>query len=303
MVLAGSGLTAPIAMFAAWLAGGRSAVYAHGLDLVVRHPLYRALWLPFLRRCELCIVNSRNTAMLAEQVGVSPERIVVIHPGVELPGPNGDGIGMGFRQRHGLIGKKLLLSVGRLTARKGLREFVRHALPQIMTVNPDAVLVVIGDGAPDALKRAGVGNVQDIRECAHALGLDHAVQMLGACSESELAAAYAAADVCVFPLLDLPGDVEGFGMVAIEAAAHGLPTVAFEVGGVADAIADGRSGWLVPPGDYAGMGKRIQQVLETGRTPEVCAEARRFSEAFEWGLFGAKMREALSCLVNQRASA
>lgn len=293
LVLAGSGLTAPIAVFAAWLAGGRSVVYAHGLDLVTRHPLYRALWLPFLRRCDLCIVNSFNTGRLAEQVGVRRERITIIHPGVELPDPDDGGNGADFRRRYELNGRKLLLSVGRLTARKGLLEFVRNALPKIVAACPDAMLVVIGDEAPDALHRAGAGGASGIHECAHALGLDRHVLMLGARSDEELAAAYAAADVCVFPLRDLPGDVEGFGMVAVESAAHGLPAVAFNVGGVADAIADGRSGWLVPAGDYDGLTERILQVLETGRTSEVCAEARRFAETFEWQRFGIRLCETL----------
>jgi phosphatidylinositol alpha-1,6-mannosyltransferase len=86
-------------------------------------------------------------------------------------------------------------------------------------------------------------------------------------------------------------------MVAIEAAAHGLPTVAFDIGGVADAIADGRSGWLVPAGDYAGYIQRVIQVLDTGRSAAVEAACRSFAEAFAWSSFGSKMTAALRHLI------
>lgn len=303
VVIAGSGLTAPIAVLSAWLAGGRSAVYAHGLDLAVRHWLYRALWLPFLRRCDVCVVNSHHTAGLAERAGVSAGKITVIHPGVTLPSVGSVDSGDGFRREHDLDGSKLLLSVGRLTPRKGLLGFVRDALPHIVKNHPNAVLVIIGDEAPDALNGAGTGGAARIRALAHGLGLDRHVRMLGTCSDMMLSSAYAAADLCVFPLCEIPGDVEGFGMIAIEAAAYGLPTVAFDVGGVADAVADGRSGWLVPAGDYSAMVERIDQVLMVGRTPDVRRQAQDFAEAFDWGHFGSHLRKRVQELIAQGTEA
>ncbi|MEO8742167.1 MAG: glycosyltransferase family 4 protein, partial [Lysobacteraceae bacterium] len=75
-VLAGSGLTAPIAWTAARMIGARAVVYVHGLDLVAAHPVYRLLWRPFLRRMDLCVANSRHTAGLAESIGIPRDRIV-----------------------------------------------------------------------------------------------------------------------------------------------------------------------------------------------------------------------------------
>lgn len=297
VVLAGSGLTAPIAVLAARLSRGHCAVYAHGLDIIVRHWTYQVLWLPFMRRCDLCIVNSHNTARLATQSGIRPERIRIIHPGVALPDESRLVGGGDFRRRHQLAGRKMLLSVGRLTRRKGVLEFVRNALPQIVALQPDVVYVVIGDEAPDALNGAGAGTIAEIRECSRELALDRNVLMLGACSEMDLDAAYSAADLCIFPIRDIPGDVEGFGMVAIEAAAFGLPTVAFDVGGVSDAIAEGCSGWLVPSGDYAAMAKRIVAVLTTGPSVEMRSEAIRFAKGFAWTHFGSNLRDCLLSLI------
>ncbi|WP_426700429.1 glycosyltransferase family 4 protein [Rhodanobacter sp. Col0626] len=302
VVLAGSGLTAPIAVLAAWLAGGRSALYAHGLDLAVRHRLYRALWLPFLRRCDLCIVNSHHTKGLAVAAGIKPERITIIHPGVSLPEVGRSSSAEEFRERYDLSDREILLSVGRLTPRKGLREFVREALPEIVRRHPNAVLLVIGDEAPDALNGAGTGAAIKVQTLARDLGLEQHLLMVGACSDATLTAAYAAADVCVFPLRQIPGDVEGFGMVAIEAAAHGLATVAFDVGGVADAVADGRSGWLVPAGDYTTMVERIGRVLLTRRSVQTRMQARAFAEAFDWTHFGSTLRRNIRQLIAGEAT-
>src|SRR5699024_9559307 len=146
VVLAGSGLTAPAALMAARLSGARAAVYAHGLDLTVSHPVYKSIWRPSLRYMDRIIANSRPTAGLAHQIGVKPERVGIAHPGVDLPTnlPDESEIAK-FRAQHELGGRPLLLSVGRLSARKGLREFVSRSLPQIVAASPEALLLIVGD--------------------------------------------------------------------------------------------------------------------------------------------------------------
>lgn len=297
IVVAGSGLTAPISLLAGRLARARCVVYLHGLDIVVRNRLYQWLWLPSLRHFDLYLVNSRHTAKLAVAAGLPKNRVFVVNPGVTLPEPQPHRAVVAFRQRHRLDGKRLLLSVGRLTRRKGLLEFVRHALPQVVAQHPDTVLVIIGDEAPDALAGKGQGSAKKLGDVASELHLGANVLLLGACSDEELNAAYASSDLCVFPVLDLPGDVEGFGMVAIEAAAHGLPTVAFDVGGIADAVAQNRSGWLINPGDYAGMASRIITQLSTASESPLKVSARDFAESFVWSRFGAKIRKHMAELT------
>jgi phosphatidylinositol alpha-1,6-mannosyltransferase len=295
-IIAGSGLTAPMAFVAARLCGASSAVYVHGLDLVASHPVYRWIWHPFLRRIDLCIANSNNTAGLAASIGVPEERISVLHPGVELPDSDDASSAAEFRRLHGLDSHRVLLSVGRMTPRKGLLEFIDKAFPAVTTAFPDATLVIIGDEAPDALAGSAAGVGKRIMELARRNGLENNIRLLGACEESVLSAAYRAADVLVFPLRHVPGDVEGFGMVAIEAASYGLPTVAFSVGGIADAVADGRSGWLVPPDDYSGLAERLNQVLAEGRSEAVRRRCRAFSERFEWSRFGENLRGLITQL-------
>jgi len=291
-VLAGSGLTAPMALAAAKTAHAKAAAYVHGLDLAVRHPLYRALWLPTIRRLDRVIANSRATADLAQEVGVAAERIAIVHPGVELPTATPEERGrlrMAFREQHRLGERPVLLTVGRLTTRKGVAPFVAEVLPQIVRERPDVCLLVVGD-VPQGALAATAEPPETILQAAEGAHVAHNVRFCGFLPETLLAAAFFAADVHVFPVRDLPGDPEGFGMVAVEAAAHGLPTVAYATGGVVDAVAEGLSGRLVAPSDAAGFAQAVLDLLEH---PLPLDGIQKFAKRFAWPKFGWAVAEAL----------
>lgn len=291
-VIAGSGLTAPIAWLAARCAGAKVAVYLHGLDIVAPSRVYQWLWLPFIRRCDLALVNSANTAKLARSRGVRPSITCVLHPGTDLPVLNGEAA-RDFRARQNFGQRQLLLSVGRQTQRKGLVEFVTKTLPAIALRYPDVLLVVIGDEASDALHARAGSERERILAAARAAGVEQSLRFLGRCDGPTLSAAYQAADVHIFPVLDLPGDVEGFGMVALESAAHGLATVAFAVGGVPDAVLDGQTGTLVEPGDYVVLGEAVIRQLAQAREGATIATCREFAAGKVWPVFGERLRNLL----------
>jgi phosphatidylinositol alpha-1,6-mannosyltransferase len=185
----------------------------------------------------------------------------------------------------------MLLSVGRLSARKGLREFVAQALPRVVEARPDAMLLIVGDVPSQAL-HAEAQTPASIQVVADAAGVGQHVLFLGKVSDDELAAIYKAAGVHVFPVRDTPGDPEGFGMVAVEAAAHGLPTVAFATGGVVDAVADGQSGYLVPSGDYTAFADAVLKVFASyGAMHPDCIS---FARGFAWPVFGERLVGQLS---------
>ena len=293
VVLAGSGLTAPAAWMAARASGAHAHVYLHGLDAAVQHPAYRAVWHPAIRRMDGVIANSQPTAELARNLGVAAEKIRIVHPGVTLPtAPQSPAALQDFRQRHQLGNKRLLLSVGRLTTRKGLREFVQQALPAIVQAAPDTLLVVVGDAPADSL-HASVQTRASIQAMADAAGIGQNLRFLGVITDpQELACAYESATLHIFPVRKLPGDPEGFGMVAIEAAAHGLPTVAFATGGIVDAVAEGESGHLVASGDYLSLAQAALQILADGPGAWQ-TRASAFAAQFAWRVMGEKLRDIL----------
>lgn len=292
VVIAGSGLTAPLARSAARRCNAYTAVYVHGLDVAARNAIYRSLWLPAIRHMQRVIANSQATADLCRTAGVSPARIGIVHPGVTLPDPKmNPRRGHDFRLRHALGDQPILLSVGRLTERKGLREFVAHCLPQIVARAPDTVLLIVGDAPRQAL-HAKAQTPESIRAAAAAAGVAGHIHFLGVITDyDELGALYAAADVHVFPVREIGGDPEGFGMVAVEAAAHGLPTVAFATGGVVDAVTDGKSGRLVAPGDYAAFSDAVLQIL--AKREHLYASCLTFAQGFAWPIFGQRFAAQL----------
>lgn len=295
IVLAGSGLTAPAAWMAARASSAKACTYLHGLDAAVQHPIYRTLWHPVIRRMDTVIANSRPTANLAETLGVKPKQLQIVHPGVTIPSaPQPEEALYAFRQHHDLGNARILLSIGRLTTRKGLREFVTHALPSIVRSAPDTLLVVIGDAPADAL-HASMQSRESIQASAEEAGVGQHLRFLRVITDPlALACAYECATLHVFPVRSLPGDPEGFGMVAIEAAAHGIPTVAFATGGIVDAVSPSESGCLVPPGDYLALSQAVLKVL--GEAPGAWKQkARAFAERFAWSTFGDTLHATLQC--------
>jgi phosphatidylinositol alpha-1,6-mannosyltransferase len=287
VILAGSGLTAPIALLASLMSGARAVSYVHGLDLTAKHWVYRALWLPAIRRMHRIIANSQATASLATSASIVASKISIVPPGVELPGAgvNAEAVHQ-FRQKHHLENKAVLLSVGRLNKRKGLAEFVKNALPYIVSQRPDALLLVIGDTPHNALHAQGL-TPEAIQAIADAAGVGGHVRFLGSVSDHELEIAFSVADVHVFPVRHISSDPEGFGMVALEAAAHGVPTVAFAMGGVPDAVSDGKSGYLVESENYPEMVRKVIDALgEKQRMGDSC---RAFASQFAWPVFGKKI--------------
>ncbi|MBU0499968.1 MAG: glycosyltransferase family 4 protein [Gammaproteobacteria bacterium] len=294
-IFAGSGLTAPFALLCARLIGAKAVVYLHGLDVEASNSVYQILWAGTFRYFDKVLVNSAFTRSLAEGVGVRPDRITMLHPGVALPDfSQADTIRAAFRQRHSLGDGPLMVFVGRITERKGLASFVEHVMPHIIRCVPNAKLCVIGDEPRLAVHRS-TGQMRRIESALKDSGLAQHIHFLGerGFDDPELSEAYFAADVHIFPVQRRDHDNEGFGMVAIEAAAHGLPTVAYAVGGVTDAIAEGVSGHLVPPGDLDGFAAKVVSLLLSPPSSEYRNGCRTFASGFAWPGFADRLQEVL----------
>lgn len=288
-VLGGSGLVAPVTFFLSRVAKARSVIFVHGLDLVVDNWVYQRFFVPFLRRHDRVVANSRNTRGIAIDKGCHPDRVQVVHPGSAIPPESVLKDSASFRTSLGFEDSKLILSVGRMIRRKGLAEFLEKSWPRIIALQPDAILLVVGDSPDDALLQDPEGAKRLVEAIEHS-GKD-TVRFLGAVEDDVLWTCYAAADALVFPLIRVRGDVEGFGMVAIEAAASGTPTVAFPVGGVVDAVEDGISGSLVPEGDYEAFADAVVSICTGG--PPSRADCRTHALKFSWGMHGQKLLAAI----------
>jgi phosphatidylinositol alpha-1,6-mannosyltransferase len=176
-----------------------------------------------------------------------------------------------------------------MVPRKGLAEFLENAWPRIVDELPNAILLVVGDTPDNALMKDSKG-AKRLMDAIDRCGKE-TVRFLGAVDDETLWKCYAAADSLVFPLIQVRGDVEGFGMVAIEAAACGTPTVAFPVGGVVDAVSEGKNGLLVPEGDYQALADAIVSICQG--SPPTASDCRNHALRFSWEAHARRLLAAL----------
>lgn len=224
------------------------AVMVHGLDLTLPVRPYRAAVGFVLRRADRILANSHATARQAERLGVPADRVRVVTPGLPVPD-----VGAGDRAaartdllcRLGLPDSAFMVAtVGRLVRRKGVAWFVQRVLPRL----PDETVYVIVGAGPD-LRR--------VRLLAGRGGAAGRTRLLGLVDDGLRDTVMTGADVFVMPNMSVPGDMEGFGMVAVEAALRGTPVVAAGLEGVLDAVVDGETGVLCPPGDADAFTARL----------------------------------------------
>jgi phosphatidylinositol alpha-1,6-mannosyltransferase len=124
---------------------------------------------------------------------------------------------------------------------------------------------------------------QKIEEVILTRGLSQRVKILGGVEEQELRAAYALADVFVMPNIPVPGDPEGFGIVALEARASGVPVVASDLEGIREAVGGPEDGTLVKPGDWSAFVAAINWWLDREETAMDRERRReRVRAEFDW---------------------
>lgn len=299
-ILCGSVLTAPAAWLLSIFFRVPWGVPLYGSDLMAGGGLYRGLLRFLLRRAHGLYPISRFTQALAEQIGVDTRRATIIHPGVD-PRPferePEDGAEELLAQCRG---RRILITVGRLVRRKGVLEFVRDVMPGLVARYPDVLYLVIGDDGSQSLIHSKEGMRKQIEAVIREKGLEAHVLLLGRLADRELVRLYFHSHVFVLPGLDLPGDVEGFGIVFSEAALAGVPSVAAQTGGVADAIVDGETGILVPPGDPAALANAVSTLLddEEHRHQLGQAAAERARTKLAWDVIVGQYEQVLKTAIS-----
>ncbi len=283
ILFAGSGLTAPIATFWAKFFRKKSIVYIHGLDIGTNNKLYNLLWIPFIRSSDQIIANSSPTYDICLKKRVNEKNLSIIHPGVSFPPqPRNEQLIQQLKNQYDLQDKKILISVGRLTERKGLNEFIDLSFSKIVKAIPNTVLVVIGDTPNQSLNK-NLQSKELILSTVKKHNVNNNIIFTGNISDDDvLSSFYYLADLHIFPVKHIPEDPEGFGMVAIEAAVHGTSTVAFATGGIVDAVQHEKTGYLIENQDYQRMTDKVIEILEkkTLISEQTCMQ---YAEQFAWG--------------------
>ena len=236
-VLTGDALMCALVAPLTWLGRVPRATMVMGLDITYSSSVYRAIVHPVLRRTSRVIAISAATGAAAEAVGVPADHVKVVRLGVQAPAVARSRVTAAGEVRA-LVGAPesatTVLTLGRLVRRKGVRWFVDEVMPLL----PSSVhYVVAGTGPEQALIEA----VADRR------GLSDRIHLVGQVDDDTREILLQGADIFVQPNIPVDGDMEGFGLVTIEAAMRGTPVVAAELEGIKDAVINGRTGILLPP--------------------------------------------------------
>lgn len=229
------------------------------LKLQVRKKALSALKKSTFLNCEKVFPVSHYTSdLLLQNLGLSKTKIQVANNGINLDVYKSTSP----QQDRFTKSKKTLLTVSRLLPFKGIDRVIQ-SLPFLLSQGLDVEYKVIGKG----------NDLPRLRELVKTLNLEKIVTFLGVQTQQQIIHHYNQSDLFVLLSREELPDVEGFGLVFLEAAACGLPSVGGRSGGIPDAVDHERSGWLVNPKDQSAIN---QQILELLKNPQKITVASKY---------------------------
>jgi phosphatidylinositol alpha-1,6-mannosyltransferase len=230
-------------------------------------------------------ISDYTRARLAPALG-GRTRLVQLSPGVDVDRFTPDADGAAVRERFGLGDAPVVVCVSRLVARKG-QDVLVAGWPRVLAQHPDARLLLVGGGPMEA----------SLRRAVIAGGLTGSVLFSGPVQTADLPAYYAAGDVFAMPCRTRRAglDVEGLGMVFLEAAACARPVVAGTSGGAPEAVRDGITGHVVEPRSPAAVAGRIADLLSDPDRARAMGRAGRawVEERWSWTRIAATFADLL----------
>lgn len=272
------GLLSPLGVILK-ISGKPIAIKIHGLDITYKNPLYQYLIPKCIKKLDIVICISNATKEECIKRGIPEEKIVII--------PNGISSKLYINEDKKVLkeklakkinlplgGKKILLSVARLVERKGFHWFVDNGIPHIIEREKNVVYLIVGNG-PYKNK---------ITEAISKRKMGQYVLMLDKVDDETLKLLYNASDIFIMPNIPVSGDMEGFGIVALEAVSCGLPAVASRLEGIQDAIKNKENGFLVEPYHTNEFVDAIFRLLEDDDERKNFGDrARKFTvESYNW---------------------
>jgi phosphatidyl-myo-inositol dimannoside synthase len=293
-----------------WLAcrllGRKLVITIHGEELTtdsdaMRQIPFRLMWRVYdrlaggaLRGADLVHANSRFTESVLLDRGVRRDRIRVINPGIDLekaPGP----ARIDSVTEARLAGKRVLLTVGRLKARKG-QDMVLRALPELLEDYPDLHYVIAGGTDPQAR--------QAYEDLIDGLGVGDNATLLLNLDNASVAWLYDRCEVFVMANRTMAnGETEGYGIVFLEAGAHGKPVIGGRAGGAVEAVDDGSTGILVDGNQVEDIRRAVSLLLDDPQMAGRMGEAgRRKASENDWPSKSLEYRKLIRDLAAPRRS-
>ncbi len=286
IVLFGHGFPLPILGPSLAREGVPYAVLTHGAEVwLARSPIVSLAMGRSWSKARVVTAVSRCTARTVRRALPPGALIHVLHPGVDPGRFSARQDVAELRRKHRLDNRSTVLCVSRLVPRKGQDVLIR-SLSFVRQLGLDVTVVLVGDGPYRTALEALASTVPQ-----------GSVVFTGAVGDDELPAYYAACDVFAMPCRSRWGglEVEGFGIVFLEAAASSKPAVAGRSGGAEEAVVDGRTGLLVEGAEPKAVALALVKLLDDrSLAVRLGSEGRARVEAeFTWARQAARLAELL----------
>jgi len=240
------------------LAGARYNCFVHGEDVetAATSREHSLLVKNVCKNASMLICNSENTANIVRKLGFdSGSKCEVLHPGVDTSRFEVAAPDTSFRQKMGWSGKRVLLTVGRLQRRKG-QDFLIKSMPTLLNEFPDLFYAVVGRGEcyDELISLVDQHELHD-KVCVYPDMDDEA-----------LIKCYQQCDIFILPNRTIGNDIEGFGMVLVEAQVCGKPVIAGDSGGTRETMNIGKTGHIIDCSSTENLLNGLSPIL---RNPEI----------------------------------
>lgn len=261
----------------------RYVVFCHGLDILraQENPRKKKWLIKILMSANGLVTNSEYTRSLIRELGIPDDKVLVVYPCPAIRPPKTTVETYDVLSKYGLGSKRIILSVGRLVKRKGV-DTVIEALPKLYEQFKDIMYVVVGNGP----------ELNSLGKRVAELNLQNIVRFVGEVSNEDLIKFYSVAEMFVMPSRKIGSDVEGFGIVYLEANLFGLPVIGGNSGGVPEAILHERTGLLVDPENAEQIYSGIRDLLSNKDWAQTLGENGRIraENDFQWRKETEKLR-------------
>lgn len=266
----------------------------HGLDFLYSNPIYQVylkLW--FKKSSDVYACNSHGTLDALKKWGIKSD--MVITPGIDAhermrSKENRQELCQKFLNKYNIpMDNMVCITVGRLVKRKGVEWFINNVMSRLSDY-PITYMVIGGGEERENIEKAVLENK-----------LEDKVRLLGRVSDDDLKECYDNADVFIMPNIHVENDMEGFGIVAVEASLRGLIVLASGIEGITDAIIDNKNGYIMESRNADEYVDKIKDIYEN--RSEYDKKRLEFSEYtrnnFSWDAIGEKYKQLIDTVCKK----
>lgn len=292
IILFSSMVTASLAFFIRNRISVPMVTINHGRDVTLPVKIYQWFVPKVFDKLDGVISVSRATRQECIKRGMDPEKGVALPNGFNLEKLSDfpdkeqarDRLQRNFRLP--LDNHYMLLTVGRNVKRKGHEWFIREVMPKL---SDRVIYVTVGDGP----------QFDNIEEAAKEAPFSDRIFLLGRQPDEVLKQAYAAADIFIMPNIPVEGDMEGFGIVLLEANMARTPAVAADLEGIKDVIAQGQNGYRVPSMNAEQFVEKIRSLIDND-LEQFAEDSRKYvREQFSWRNVAQEYVEYLDTVISR----